>query len=289
MRGTAAAIAALLPFAPFALAACESILGAHFDDATLGADAASDAGMIIDAVAPIDAEGGAPAIVPPADAGPLGLWLAADDGVVEEDAGVLVWHDRSGAGHDATQPIAALQPRRVAGDPPRIAFERARATCLDVSWPGVEVGTPMTIFVVTGGPSSSLVRFDGPSARVAFPIQQPDVPDAAPESRLVIDLLPATVHLRTGHAADPLELLTARIDPDVLGGVSTFRDDNPVERGSLVTEGAPPRTVSPTIGCAADGTDASDAQVGEIIVYTAALDDALLHGVEEYLKWRWHL
>ncbi|WP_394840078.1 hypothetical protein LVJ94_24630 [Pendulispora rubella] len=282
---TAAAVVVLL-----AAGGCAQILGAEFDGATLDGGAPPvDASPVVDTgtdAQPVD----------PRSLDGLALWLSADVGVsdlADAEGAITLWEDRSGKGHSA----AALEPSRrprVLRDgvvpAPVIVFDRAQRTCLSVTWSAAGVSPGLTLFVVSRGDATNVVRF-GPSGTVAFPWNanashaQGDAPAL---SLLVATASGARETPRLGSSGAAWEVLSARLVAGDVGGLRTYRNGQLAEQASLLDAGLPAMDAL-TLGCAPGMDEFASAMVGEILVYTASLSDANRRLVEEYLRGKWHI
>ncbi len=290
---------------------CARLIGAEFDDATLAEDAGlPDDAAAVDELAQIP-DVLAPDTTPIKDAsafdvfapGDLQLWLAADRGVTQAfpDAGdaatdpeagpnngVAVWQDLSGHGHGGAQTVGSARPALVANaraGKPVVSFERARGTCLTTTWTAAPGGAAATIFAVTQGSPDSLLRFQGTLPGVLiFPFNEtPGAP--SPDLRFYLSGGPA-VAVRVAHDPTAYDVITARVDPNVVGGAQTWRNGKLVEQSSLFADAMPASDVF-TIGCYTSGIQFADGNVAEVLYYNAALGDAARGDVEAYLRDRW--
>lgn len=290
---------------------CARLIGAQFDDAKLGEDAAApDDAATVDELAQIP-DVLEPETSPITDAstfdvfapGDLQLWLAADRGVTQAfpDAGdaaanpeagpnngVVAWQDLSGHGHGGVQALGSARPALVANaraGKPVVWFERARRTCLTTTWTASPGGVAATIFAVTQGSPDSLLRFQGTLPGVLiFPFNEsPAAPP--PDLRFYLSGGPA-IAVRMAHDRSAYDVMTARVDPNVVGGAQTWRNGKLVEQSSLFADAMPVADVL-TIGCHPSGIQFADGNVAEVLYYNAALGDAARSDVEAYLRDRW--
>lgn len=298
--------------AVLACGGCARLIGAQFDDAKL-----EDAAAAPDDAAAVDELVNVPDVIepdaPPPDAssldvfapGDLQLWLAADRGVTQAfpdagDAGadpeagpnngVVAWEDLSGHGHGGAQAMGSARPALVANaraGKPVVRFERARETCLTTTWTSAPGGVAGTIFAVTQGSPDSLLRFQGTVPDVLiFPYNEsPAAPP--PDFRFYLSGAPA-IAVRIAHDATEYDVITARVDPNVVGGAQTWRNGKLVEQSSLFADAMPAADVF-TIGCHTSGIQFADGNVAEVLYYNAALDDGARRQVETYLRDRWKI
>ncbi|MDB4994736.1 MAG: hypothetical protein JWM74_2168 [Myxococcaceae bacterium] len=304
---------------------CATLIGADFDGAHVGDDASTDS-TPLDAE-PDAVLGDAPTLadVGPVDlnaVGDLQLWLAANDGVVttpDPDAGppppvdagdgavgppfdagqapanaIRRWSDLSLHGHDATQNDGVRRPTLVPdglAGMPVVHFQRTRQTCLRATWAGGLTGKAATVFVVTRGDPTSLVRFQGgltPGAFV-FPHNSKYFVDASPELNVLLYNPPEQRLVRVDHDESAWQVSTTRVVVDTFGGVETWRNGLLSEKSSFFVPALPNVDVL-GIGCYAVGiAELADADVAEILFYGSELSDASRVAVEHYLQSKWKL
>ncbi|WP_394850793.1 hypothetical protein LZC95_25465 [Pendulispora brunnea] len=285
-RRFAAAVVCLL-----AVGGCAQILGAEFDGATLDAGAppssdaspAGDAGSDAQAVDPRSLEG-------------LALWLSADVGVsalADAEGTITLWEDRSGKGHSATPIEPSRRPRLVRDatvPAPVVVFDRVQKTCLSVAWTAIGAPRGLTLFVVSRGNATNVVRF-GPGGIVAFPWDSNA--DNAHGDAPLLGLLVTTATgaretPRLGSSGAAWEVLSARLVARDVGGIRTYRNGQLAEQASLLDSDLPAADAL-TLGCAPGMDEFASAMVGELLVYTASLSESNRRLIEEYLRAKWQI
>ncbi len=281
---------ALVLFACAAACGCASLIGASFDDATLADGAAPDAG-------PVEAsfEDGGPT-TPTAVPG-LAAWFTADRGVYTTQTGqgpVTQWVDQTLDKHVGTAPSGPQQPTLVPGvqaGKPVVRFDSSQAQVLQVNWAGPGAAS-LTAFVVAKGYPQSILRFEasyGTTPSVIFPYDVNVTSDAGTGFGLFIDQ-EVNPHMPVDPAR--FELLETRYGN---GEAQTFVDGKLAEQLATKLPAAPDGLtlflggIMPPPAAPDTALPYANADVAEIVVYAAYLDDTQRTGIEEYLRARWAL
>lgn len=265
---------------------CASLIGASFDDATQGDAASPDADT---------ADGGGLASL--ASVPGLVAWFSADRNVytTQTNSGpVTQWVDQTSAKHVAVAPTDAQRPTLLplaTGGKPAVHFDSSNAQVLQVNWSGPG-SNALTLFVVARGYPQSVVRFQKSYSAppfIIFPYDVAVASDAGPAFGLFIDQ-EVNPHMPVDPAR--FELLEARYGK---GKAQTFVDGQLAEQlgtrlaalpdgltlflGGVMPSPAQPYTWLPY----------ANADVAEVAVYAAYLDDTQRVAVEQYLRARWGL
>jgi len=289
---------------------CAELIGAGFDGAHATDDASAapitEASIDLDAFEPtIDGSGDEhedesfDAMAP----GNLVFWVAADRGVA---AGSLpeggdgaasfaaAWNDLSGKAHDLGQAFLAKQPLLVQGARnglPAVRFERSRSTCYGSTWLGRLDGKGATALYVAKGEPISLLRLQGPAPTyLVFPWNARWAePDAAPDPTFLIATNAETSRVRLSFEPDKWTIASARVELGKIGGMQVWQNGKLAESSSVIGD-AMPDPEGFQVGCGPGQlSEFANADVGEILLYSAVLTDKERSAVEHYLARKWNI
>lgn len=278
----------VVPVVAFALAGCASLIGATFEDAHPVADAGLDGQW-----PPFDgaSDGG---VLDPAAIPGLFAWFSADFGVTVEDGGSGLRRWQSHVPAQYAEPIDVLtSPTFVSvaqRDQPAVRFDASKTQLLKVNGQGLG-GKEATIFVAGKGSTHGALafRFDAFSSPfIVFPY---DVHVGAGGGGISAGLFISGEPL----AQLPIRskawgLWEVRYAGGVLSGIETFLNGVPTDRVTPVLA-ALPDNLDMYLGGVPPPTSGAlvfyDGDLGEVLIYRAALADSVRQGIEAYLSKRW--
>lgn len=279
-----------MPVAALALAGCATLIGASFDDAHPRPDAA----VTTDAQAPgLDgARDGGP--VDPMGIPGLFAWFSADFGVTVQDggSGIVRWESHV-PGQYAAPLDAATAPTFVSSaqrDQPAVRFDAAETQLLRVNRKGLG-GKEATLFVVGKGSTHGALsfRYDAFSTPfIAFPY---DIHVGVGGGGISAGLLvPGEALAQLPIRATAWGIWEVRYAAGVLSGIEAFLNGVPTDKVTAIL-GSLPDNLEMYLGGAPPPTSGAlvfyDGDLGEVLVYQAALAESARQDVERYLSARW--